>query len=391
MPLDDINKLKSYDEIIAERIAEWEQESIAQIAKEIGKIGKMSKADLARYDAESEAGRMAENVASALVMAGVLNSRDIKKAYQSEMEQWQESARPMYEYRGVTPGDNGTDLNGYAAQSIREMWNYTETEALCVIDANGRAISLRDGIYRSLGEATDVATRGEADFYTAMRKTVQSLGGNGVRVDYGGGVTRRLDTVVRQNLLYGIKKANIAYSNRVASELDCDGYEIDAHNNSRPSHEFMQGKQYCIGVGRWANGRYFIGFDEVDPESPDGLSASVALNDYGCRHYRTPIICGISEPRFTKEQLQKIKDDNAKEYEIDGRKGNRYYWSQRMRALETSVRAAKGEINALKAYDNSEQRIKELRGMVRAYRAKYKQIAETTGISPDFKRMTVYK
>lgn len=390
MPLDDINKLKSYEDIIADRIAEWEIESIASIAREVGRIGRMSKAEAEKYDAKKKSDEQWKRLIALLVAIDTLNIKDTKKAYKQEFGEWERESSALYGYRGVeqVPTDKET-INAYTRGTVVEMINITDTRALCVIDGNGEVIRFQDEIYQAFGDAVKAVTGGEADFYTAMRKTIQNLGGGGVRVYYGSNITRRLDTVVRQNLLYGIKKANLEYSDKVANDLDCDGYEIDAHANSRPSHEFMQGKQYCIGESRTINGMYFAGFEEIDPESPDGLSASEALNDYGCRHYRTPIICGISEPRFTKEQLQKIKDDNARVYEIDGKKGNGYYWSQRMRALESEIRKSKDEINALKAFGNSKPQIQDLRVRIKALKAKYNEISNITGIAKETARMRV--
>ena len=224
-----------------------------------------------------------------------------------------------------------------------------------------------------------------------MRQTVQYLGGGGCRVNYGEGITRRLDTVVRQNMLYGIKQANNEYNEATGKELNCDGYEVDAHNNPRQSHYFMQGKQYCIGKSRTINGIDFVGFEEIDPTSPDGLSASKALNDYGCRHYKTPIICGVSEPRFSKEQLAQIEAENKKQYTVGDLQGNKYYFSQKMRALETEIRKAKDEINALKSFGNSSNEIKALRIKINAYRTKYDEISEITGLSKEPKRFSVSK
>lgn len=392
MPLDNINKLKSYDEIIADRIAEWEQKSVSRIAKEIGKIGKMSKAEAEKHDAKKKTEQLLAQIYALVSAMDKPNIKDIKKAYKQEFDEWERESSALYDYRGVEQVPTSeTIINAYASDTAMDIINLTDTTALCVIDGNGEIIRFQDEIYQAFSKAVETVTRGETDFYTAMRQTIANLGGGGVRVYYGGGVTRRLDTVVRQNLLYGIKKASLDYSDRIAKELNCNGYEIDAHNNSRDSHLFMQGKQYCIGEGRTINGTYFVGFEEVDPESPDGLSASQALNDYGCRHYRTPIICGISEPRFTKEQLQKIKDDNTREYEINGKKGNRYFWSQRMRALETEIRKSKDEINALKAFGNSEPQIKDLRQRIKAFQNKYNQISEVTGIDKEPKRMSAPK
>lgn len=391
MPLDKINKLKSYDEIITDRISEWEQKSISQIAKEIGKIGKMSKAEAEKYDAKKKTEQLLAQMYVLLSAMDEPNIKDIKKAYKQEFNEWEQESSALYDYRGVEQVPTSeTVINAYASDTAMNIIDLTDTKNLCFIDGNGEIIRSHDEIYQAFSKAVETVTSGETDFYTAMKQTIKNLGG-GVRVDYGDGVTRRLDTVVRQNLLYGIKKANIEYSDRIAKELNCDGYEIDAHNNSRDSHLFMQGKQYCIGEGRTINGTHFIGFEEADPESTDGLSASEALNDYGCRHYRTPIICGISEPRFTKEQLQKIKDDNTKIYEIDGKKGNRYFWSQKMRALETEIRKSKDEINALKAFGHSEPQIQDLQQRIKAFRAKYDQITKVTGIDKEPKRLTVQK
>lgn len=89
--------------------------------------------------------------------------------------------------------------------------------------------------------------------------------------------------------------------------------------------------------------------------------------------------------------MQNIKDDNTREYEIDGKKGNRYFWSQKMRALETEIRKSKDEINALKAFGHSVPQINDLQQRIKAFRAKYDQIAEITGIDPEPKRLTVQK
>lgn len=397
MPLDDINKLKSYEDIIADRIAEWESESIASIAQEVGRIGRMSKTKAEKYDVDKKAKKQWERIIAALAVAMTLNVKDTKKAYRAEFEEWHKENEPLYDYRGVPFTDVAKDkefkrmIDDYSKQTAKEILNLTDTKALTVFDRGGNVIRFKDDIYKAFGEAVKNVTEGKTDFYTSMRKTIQNLGGGGVRVDYGDGVTRRLDTVTRQNMLYGIKSANIEYSERIGQILISDGYEIDAHMNSRPSHLFMQGKQYCKGESRTINGVLFVGFEEADPESPDGLSASKALNDYGCRHYRTPIICGISEPRFTKEQLQEIKDSNAKIYEIDGKKGNGYYWSQKMRAIETDIRRSKDEINALDALGNSESQINDLRKRISLLREKYRAIADTTGIAKDENRMFVLK
>jgi hypothetical protein len=398
LKFDDISKLQTYEDYIANNITEWEAESIARVCRKIGKIGKMSKKELEKFDADKEAKKEWERIVAALAIATALNIRTLKKAYISEFEAWEKQNEYLYQYRGKKPlGAKNKALQGiieqYTKQNAKDIVNLTNTKALSVLDRNGNPIRFQDAIYKSFGDAIKTVTEGKADFYTTMRQTVQNLGGGGCKVNYGGdpAITRRLDTVVRQNMLYGIKQANNEYNEAIAKELNCDGYEVDAHNNPRQSHYFMQGKQYCIGKSRTINGIDFVGFEEIDPTSPDGLSASKALNDYGCRHYKTPIICGVSEPRFSKEQLAQIEAENKKQYTVGDLQGNKYYFSQKMRALETEIRKAKDEINALKAFGNREAEIKALRQRIKTVRAKYNEIAEVTGISAEPKRLSVPK
>ena len=59
----------------------------------------------------------------------------------------------------------------------------------------------------------------------------------------------------------------------------------------------MQGKQFILGKAKTINGVHFESADE----------ALERLQDYGCQHYKTPIICGISEPRYSPEELKRLK------------------------------------------------------------------------------------
>lgn len=62
-----------------------------------------------------------------------------------------------------------------------------------------------------------------------------------------------------------------------------------------------------------------------------------------------------------------------------------------MRAIETEIRKAKDEINALKAFGHSEPQIQDLKARIKAFRAKYDRIAEVIGIDKEPQRLTVQK
>ena len=393
--LDNISKLQSYEDHIANNLTEWETESIARVCRKIGKIGRMSKKELEKFDADKEAKKEWERIVAALAIATALNIRTLKKAYISEFEAWEKQNGYLYQYRGKNPlGVKNGALQGiidrYVKQNGKDIINLTNTKALSVLDRNGNPIRFQDAIYKSFGDAVKTVADGKTDFYTTMRQTVQNLGGGGCRVNYGDGITRRLDTVVRQNMLYGIKQANNEYNEHIGEILGFDGYEISYTTNSRPTHRFMQGRQFCIGDSKTISGKHFDGMEDTrDAES--GKNVTESLQDYGCRHYKTAIICGVSEPRYSAEELKRFEEQDKRLYKIGNIEKDGYGWSQSMRDCETEIRRCKDEINALKAFGNSEQQIKELRKRIKTVRAKYNEIAEVTGISAEPKRMSVPK
>lgn len=388
--MDNISKLQSYEDYIANNLTEWEAESIARVCRKIGKIGRMSKKDLEKFDADKEAKKEWERIVEALAIVTALNIRTLKKAYISEFEAWENQNEYLYQYRGKKPlGVKNGALQGiidrYVKQNGKDLLNLTNTKALSVLDRNGNPIRFQDAIYKSFGDAVKTVTEGKADFYATMRQTVQNLGGGGCRVNYGEGITRRLDTVVRQNMAYGIKQSHKEYNEVVGREIGADGIEIDYHSNSRPSHRYMQGKQYAKGAdGKTVNGVFYPSAEK------DGVYDRL-YEDYNCRHYETDIVLGVSEPRYSTEELRRFEEQDKRLYKIGNTEKDGYGWSQSMRVCETEIRKCKDEINALKAFGNSESEIKALRQRIKTVRAKYNEIAEATGISKEPKRTSVPK
>ena len=402
----DISKLEqqeSFADEYGDRIAEWELFAVALICKELGRIGKMTPEQAKKYDAEKETKKTEKIILSALTTAVLLNIKDLPKTYTSLFDEWHKGNKYMYKYRGIPFFDVADNkalqkiINSQTriqAKEIKELfgmnefWEIKKSKAIKVLDRNGKPIVLRDGILKSFQEATDLVTSGKQDFYTTMRKTVLDLGGSGARVEYPNGLTRRLDTVVRQNMLYNGKMASREYNKQIGKELGCDGIEVSFSVNPRPTHRFMEGRQFCNGKSREINGVHFDGVEDTrDAES--GQNVLESLDDYNCNHRETPIICGVSEPAYSPEELARLKSENERQYEINGISKDGYGWSQVLRHLESETRNAKDQINALKAFGNSETQIADLNKKIKAYRQKYNEICDVTGIKPDLKRMSV--
>ncbi len=392
----DISKLEQQADLLMQNVMGWETSTLERIGKRIKKYGKLSLADVKSINNIATVKQDMEAITKELARVTGYNISQIEQMYGELLEEQHLANQPLYDYRGkkFVPFAENKELQAiaraYAKTTGETMINLAKTKALCIMGANGKPIGMQKYYTDVLDKAVMQVTSGATDFHTAMRDSIVNLGGSGVRVDYGGGVTRRLDTVVRQNLLWGAKQASVEYNEMIGEELGCDGYEVDAHSSPRPSHVFVQGKQYCIGKSRTLNGIKFIGFEETDPTSPDGKSASQALGEYGCLHYKTPILCGISEPRFSKEQLAQIEADNKKQYKVGNLEGNKYFFSQKMRNLETAIREQK-RIEATAKAGGFTNEAKEARAKIKAYRQKYNEICNATGLSPELKRLSVPK
>jgi hypothetical protein len=140
----------------------------------------------------------------------------------------------------------------------------------------------------------------------------------------------------------------------------------------------MQGKQFAVGKARTINGVRFDSFDEAEKR----------LQDYGCLHYKTPIICGISEPRYSPEELKRLNEQNAKRYTIDGKEYSGYDITQMQRRLESSVRNEKTTRELARASGDNAL-VKRCNERIKALQGKYAEITEITKIPEDKKRMSV--
>lgn len=380
----DISKLEEQANLLFENVAGWESSTLQRIGKRIGKYGKMSLADVKAINNIAGVKQDMEAITKELAKVTGYNISQIERMYGELLEEQHLANQPLYDYRGkkFVPFAENSELQAiaraYAKSTGETMINLAKTKALCILDHNGKTVGLQKYYTDILDKAVMQVTTGATDFHTAMRDSIIELGGSGVRVDYGGGVTRRLDTVVRQNLLWGAKQASTEYNTMIGEELGADGIEVDFHANPRPSHEFMQGKQYVLGKARTINGVYFESADE----------ALERLQDYGCLHYKTPIICGISEPRYSPEELKRLNEQNAKTYNINGKDVSGYEAQQMMRRVETAIREQKSIKQTAQA-SGDKALVKQCNDKIKAYKGKYEEITNITGFYPETRRMSV--
>ena len=385
-------------ERIVERLRQANTEYLENIGHVIKKIGELRPTDVHQLQQMYNYGADLQKVTLKLAEVSRKNIQDIYDMFDIVAMENYNYAKPFYEAKAIThiPYAQNEDLKNYvkslAKQTVDEYVNLTQHTAFAIFDKDGKSIaplfaSNKDKIATSLSDtytkvidyAVSKVQLGEESYQSAMRKVIKSLANSGIKtVEYATGYKRRLDSAVRQNILWGVKQCNQNVADYVGEQFGADGYEISYHSNPRPEHSDMGGKSYAIGEARTVNGIYYPSFSEVEK----------LLEDYGCLHFKFPILLGISRPAYDKEQLEELKaNDNAK-FEFEGKEYTKYEGEQIQKKIESAVKHKKDLANIAKASGDEDLR-REVQYEINLLTSKYARLSEVSGLPTRMERMQV--
>lgn len=394
-------QLEALPERISLRLRQVNELALEKIGKHIKEIGKMNPSDVHKVKQLMTYGNDYNEIVNKLAEISKKNEQDIYDIFDTIAKDNSAQAEKLAEAKSISflPYEENKQLkqfvNAMAKQTADTYRNMTNTIAFMQRDENGkRVLTPLSKTYQDITDkaVTAVAT-GVEDYQSAMRQVIKDLADSGLRtkykplngsagktVDYASGYSRRLDTAVRQNILWGVKECNQTMSDMLGEELGADGYEISYHSNPRPSHEEMGGRQYAIGKARTVNGKYYPPFSEVES----------LLSDYGCLHFKFPIILGISQPAYTDKQLKALKAQSKQKVMFEGKEYTPYECQQMQRQLETAARHAKDrQIIAKASGDDVLRRLEQEK--INAISHKYKQLSDVSGLPTKMERMSVSK
>ena len=404
MKMYNTEKIEKYAEAVFDRLNYFNDYTLKTIARRIKAVGQLSAADQQALKNISDITGDMNAITKKLADITRMNVADVEKMYTGTVTDGVNTYKPLYDLKNLpfVPFEQ----NEYAQQLVRnwamqtagEMINLSRTTALGFdkYDAFGNVIGhtpLEGTFEKAISGAVAAVSSSTTDFNTAMSKTVEELGGSGVKVTYGSGVNRSLSAMVRQNILYGAKQAAQAYDDYISAELALDGAEIDAHPGCRPTHLIMQGGIYALSDktvtvdGVEYKGLYEdIGCEDMkETGTVQGL-----LEDYGCLHFKTGFMLGVSEPRYSKEELEQIRRESTELLEYDGKKKTLFEWKQTQRRLERAAREKQTQADMFREAGNI-PKAREKEKAVAAYRAKYDDMCEKLGLTPKLERMRTYK
>lgn len=291
--------------------------------------------------------------------------------------------KKLYKSVGQTPiayKDNETLKQLVAAikkQTSDELRNITGT--LGVATANkGRikTVSLTEYFTDTLDNAALDISSGAFDYNTVLKRTVTELVNSGIRtINYDSvskrPTTARVDVAARRAVMTGVNQLTAKISEDNAKTLGTDMYEVSAHSCCRPEHVEWQGGWYTM-----AQLKSVCGYGRVD-----------GLKGANCGHSFDPVIPGVSEPSYTPEELKKMRAEESKKHEYNGKEYTKYEASQRQRRLERTIAARRHAVDLLEEGGADEKTIQNARASFQAVSQEYTRFSKAMGLPQQRERV----
>lgn len=371
---------------------------LTQIAKRVKDIGKMLPSDIHTLERLLRTGNDVRLINKFLSEQTGLNEKAIKKLIKDIAQDSYVDAKPYYDYRhkSFIPFENNIELQ----KTVDAIANATAQSYVNLSNSNAIGFLIRDlkkpgklkfqsisKTYQSVvDEAIQSVQSGVLDYNTAMRRTMQQLVNSGVRkISWDSGYSQRLDTAVKRNILDGVRAVNQGVQDETGKQFGADGKEITVHANSAPDHEPIQGHQFTNEQYKRLQSQ--LSFEDVTGIKFDPIMR--AIGTLNCRHFTYSIIIGHSKPIHSIEELEKMKERNAKGYTApNGKHYTMYECTQRQRELETLIRKNKdGQIAARESGD--EELAKKYQAKINKYTNQYKAFSTACGLSTKMNNLRV--
>lgn len=208
------------------------------------------------------------------------------------------------------------------------------TQTLGMIDPYGNPLPLHDVYISCTDYAFKKVMTGAQDYRTAVKEATANISKYGVRViEYESGVNTSLDAAIRRDIFGGMGLLVEKIEQKTHDEIGCNGWEISAHEACAVDHEPYQGRQYTDAEFLEINGT---------ADQPGLLARRIGT--LNCKHVAFPIIFGVSEPQYSEEELQAMKDRNEKGITYDGKHYTEYEATQKQREIERNIRKQRRKI-----------------------------------------------
>lgn len=386
------------EERLAEQIASRINESNTFILEKIGnaikEISYLSPSQAYQLGQMIKYGGSYNQIAKKLAKISGKNVSEIYKIFEEVAKNNKQFAKQFYQYRGLDYIPYSKDIAlqnqvlSIANITAQKYLNISNTSAIGYVfeDLQGNRIfrNIEQTYRETIDRAILSVSQGKKDFYSEMRDTLKQLGKSGL-IQYESGKARRLDSVVRTNMLDGIRQLNMETSLRFGQEYGADGVEISVHEAPAPDHADIQGRQFNIEeYERLENGETAR---DIKGNTYDGADKR-HIGELNCYHKTFNIVIGVSKPEYTDKQLKEIIEKNKEGFEFEGKHYTMYEGTQLQRRIETEIRRQKDTQILAKASGDADL-VGESQRKITLLTKKYNYLCNISGLKPKKQRMSV--
>ncbi len=386
------HQIQLLPERIYKHLADINTEYLVSVGEVLKEIGELRPTDVHQLQQMYNYGARADEIANRLAETSKKDIAEIYDIFDIVAKENYKFAKPFYEVRNIDyiPYEENIPLQrkvkAMAKQTVDEYVNMTQHTAFAIFDKDGKSLAplyeknankIATSLSDTYTKVVDYAVT-QVNFGKAVKDIIKTMSASGIRtVDYATGYSRRLDTAVRQNVLWGVKECNQQVANLVGEEFGANGMEVDYHMHPRPGHEIIGGRQFALNeVGIVIDGVFYPSFYKV---------ANPLLEEYGCLHFSFPILLGISRPAYTEEELAEYAKADNITFEFEGKKYTMYEGTQLQRKVETALRHQRDILNMAKAAGEGDTEL-IARSKIRMLTDKYVELSEVSGLPTQMER-----
>lgn len=379
-------------ERLVNRIESTNTKILKKISEDIFKLGTLSVTDAHKLGQILKYGGSYNKITKELAELTKLNIKDIEDIFEEVAKSDYTFAKQFYDYKNVDyiPYNKNKALQrqvkAFKKITSKTYTNLSKTMAYALKDSDGKTIYTP--IAKAYQEIIDKAVlsvgQGKNSFQKEMSDAIKTLGGNGIVVQYPSGYHRRLDTSIRMNMNEGLINMSIELQKQFGREFGADGVELTVHEAPAPDHADIQGHQFSNKeFNKMQSNKSFKDVNGVEFEALDRI-----IGQWNCKHRTFNIVIGVSEPLYSKKQLQNIIESNNKGFELDGKHYTTYEGTQLQRRLETEIRRQK-DIQILGKGARQKEVVAEAQAKITALTQKYKELSDISGLPTRMQRMRV--
>ena len=408
------------ENVLIERLVRRQEKANESILKEIGKvlgeIGQLTPSEAYTIGQQLKYGESLQKIVRILSETSRLTEVEIYEMLRGEARYNLDFSKKYFKAREIDfiPYNSNLPLQNLVEEvSLATIGNYrniSNTLGLTFLDSNNNKVT--KSITQAYNEIVDNAilnvSTGKQSFQQELERQLKTIGKNGVQsIEYESGRHRRIDSALRMNLQDGLSQLAIAQQEIVGGQFGYNMVEVTHHVNAAPDHiDSIDGKQFAmidvlrqqilngvekeikltdiVGNRVKVKGIWYDDFNTIN----EGLDRHVGT--LNCRHTTMTGILGIDKPRYSKEELERDKENNLKGFDYENKHYSLYEGEQLLRKIELELRKTR-ETQIMAKSSNSKELLNQMKERENILINKYYDILKTSGLKSKIERARIFK